>query len=648
MKPIKYAITTALLCFSLFINAFAISDPAPKVLTEAQGNSLIDSLNQLSQRHWYSDPLLAEKYAAEALQISEEFNYNKGKIAAFRNLGVSNDVMGNYDLALEWYARALSNSRKENDAGAEGALLNNIGLAHFNKGSMDQAMENYMLALPILEKTGPPARLASVLNNLGLILHNLNRQPEAISYHQEAYLIRKQENDLYGMGASLNNIGLCFESMEVNDSAMMYYRNSETIKRAINDRFGLATTLNNIGNLYKRDGSYKDAVNCFYETISLRNALNDKSGLASAHYNLSLVFQQTGQYEMSLAEAYKALDFALETGAQVREYKIYGGLMQTYREMGNFEKALEFYEKYFELKQSVFSLERSQQVADLQGKYETEKKEKEIADLNHENEVKTLQIEKQRSQTRFFIYSAFGILLLLGMAAMYFYNRIRYQHKLQIEKERIRQQQQGFRAVLEAGENERIRIARELHDGLGQILSTAKLHLYSLEEQLDFESKASLQDTLSIIDEAVGEVRTISHNMMPAVLMRLGLVPALHEMVRKINMAKKVEIDLELDDLSNHFSKDAEIAIYRIVQEILNNSLKHSNASRVDISLRRRNNNVLLSIGDNGIGMDTSQLEKSSGIGWLSINARVSLLNGSISINSVNGTGTVVNVKLVA
>jgi signal transduction histidine kinase len=202
--------------------------------------------------------------------------------------------------------------------------------------------------------------------------------------------------------------------------------------------------------------------------------------------------------------------------------------------------------------------------------------------------------------------------------------------------------------VLEAGENERIRIARELHDGLGQILSTAKLQLYSLEEQLDSESKANLQNTLSIIDEAVVEVRTISHNMMPAVLMRLGLVPALHEMARKINMAKKVKIDLGVDDFNNHLSKDAEIAIYRIVQEILNNALKHSNASRIDIRLKRRNNDVLLSIGDNGIGMDASKVEKSSGIGWLSINARVSMLNGSISINSMNGTGTVVNVKLVA
>jgi signal transduction histidine kinase len=187
-----------------------------------------------------------------------------------------------------------------------------------------------------------------------------------------------------------------------------------------------------------------------------------------------------------------------------------------------------------------------------------------------------------------------------------------------------------------------------LHDGLGQILSTTKLQLYSIEENVAETARENLNTSLSLIDEAVNEVRSISHNMMPAALIRLGLVPALNEMARKINQSNKIEVIIDTSHFNYRLELGAEIAIYRIVQEILNNALKHSDATRITVRLGRSDHNINLSIEDNGVGIDTEKVGKSNGIGWLSINTRVSMLNGSISINSLKGLGTVVNVQLVA
>ena len=645
---IRYLRLTFLLLIPFAVAASPEADSLRTLLPGASDTTRVSILNRLSVLHWYSDPKQARVYATEALEISTKLDHDIGVGAALRNLGVANDVMGNYDSALVWYEKALELARRKNDIISEAAVLNNIGLSNYNKGEVSLATEKYIQALEILEKLDQPVRLASVLNNLGLVYFKLNRKDKAVEYHRRAFEIREEMSDKHGMGASLHNIAFCFEELSLPDSAIGYYEKSLEIKRQINDLYGMGLTLNNIGGIYSDKSEYDKAVEYLSEAIAIRSRINDKTGLASTHYNLSLIYQRTGQYDRAVSEALIALDFAQETGAQVREYTIYGGLMQTYREMGNFEKALEYYEMYFNLKQNVFSLERSQQIADLQEKYEAERKEKEIAFLSHENELKTLQVERQRSRTRSIIFAMYGLLLLTGIVILLIYYRVRYKHRLQLEKERISQQQQGFRAVLEAEENERMRIARELHDGLGQILSTTKLQLYSIEESVAETSRENLNTSLSLIDEAVNEVRSISHNMMPAALIRLGLVPALNEMARKINLSNKIEVIIDTTLFNYRLELGAEIAIYRIVQEILNNALKHSDATRIIVKLERSEQSIHLSIEDNGIGLDTEKVGSSNGIGWLSINTRVSMLNGSISINSLKGSGTVVNVQLVA
>jgi len=202
--------------------------------------------------------------------------------------------------------------------------------------------------------------------------------------------------------------------------------------------------------------------------------------------------------------------------------------------------------------------------------------------------------------------------------------------------------------VIEAEEKERSRIAQELHDGLGQLLSTARLNVAGLEDAVNKEDQPSLERSLKIIDEACVEVRNISHNMMPSALIRLGLIPAINELVNNVNSAKGIKINFTTN-VNVSLGKSMDITIYRVVQEILNNMIKHAKANLISMSIEKNNTDLTITMKDNGIGFDTEELKKSEGMGWKNIFSRVSMLDGSIKLESElqKGTEVYINLKLI-
>lgn len=206
-----------------------------------------------------------------------------------------------------------------------------------------------------------------------------------------------------------------------------------------------------------------------------------------------------------------------------------------------------------------------------------------------------------------------------------------------------------FKAVIEAQEMERKRIAGDLHDSVGQMLSLSKLHLSEIMDNSSAYTGEQVQlysRSMQLIDEACQEIRNISHNLMPGPLIRLGLLAAIKDLIRKINISKKIQITLESNLEATRFEEKVEISIYRVIQEIFNNILKHACASEVAVTLMKSaEKNFKLSIADNGIGFDTREIVTSSGIGWKSIYSRLTMINGSMEINSSKNAGTRIEIR---
>lgn len=289
------------------------------------------------------------------------------------------------------------------------------------------------------------------------------------------------------------------------------------------------------------------------------------------------------------------------------------------------------------LRDSIFKDETAKKTAEYRTLYETEKKERENLLLQKQN------VEQERKTQILLISSIAGFLILI---ATFWVIYIRYKHRKKAEMdERIAMQQKlRFKAVMEAEEKERVRIARELHDSLGQMLSAAKMNISAMDSYNDDDAKLA-GNAKKLIDDSVKEVRTISHNLMPTSLMEKGIEPALNELAAKINDTGLMQIDLLVSTGDERLDSSVEIAIYRIVQEVVNNMIKHSKANRVEVMLDYNPEKVYLSIKDNGVGFDTANIETSSGIGWRNIFSRVYMMNGDVQIQSQPGRGTLVNIE---
>jgi signal transduction histidine kinase len=202
-------------------------------------------------------------------------------------------------------------------------------------------------------------------------------------------------------------------------------------------------------------------------------------------------------------------------------------------------------------------------------------------------------------------------------------------------------------AMLKGQEDERNRLAKDLHDGLGGLLSGVKFSLSNMKDNLIItpENMAVFERSLDMLDTSIRELRRVAHNMMPEMLTRFGLDEALKEYCSSVNATKMVIVKYQSVGMESRFDQSAEIIIYRIIQELVNNILKHAMATEAFIQLVKENSRLNIVVEDNGKGFDTGMLETNKGAGWVNIRSRVEYLKGQLDVHSEPGKGTLVNIE---
>jgi len=257
-------------------------------------------------------------------------------------------------------------------------------------------------------------------------------------------------------------------------------------------------------------------------------------------------------------------------------------------------------------------------LSELNIRYETEKKQQLIREQQ-------LAINKKN-------YWIAGIAMLLVFTAVTAF--------LLVRDSRYKRQQAANQALFEGEQNERIRIARDLHDSVGQMLTVVRI-------KLSAESVSSAAETAALLDQAIGEVRTISHNLIPEEL-NFGLMAALESMADRVNAAGATHMEVDIADAlrERQWKKEQELSLYRVAQEVLSNMIRHAAASKIVLRLAPEGQGIVLEIRDNGKGMKAGSVEQSTGIGWKNVKARVGLLAGELKISSEKQSGTTVAIHI--
>lgn len=307
---------------------------------------------------------------------------------------------------------------------------------------------------------------------------------------------------------------------------------------------------------------------------------------------------------------------------------VYKGVAELYSELGRAEEAALFFEKWGSVKDSLLAYSNRSQLGELKKLYLNERAKNEEITLKNE-ELK----QSRKSQANMGI--TLMAFLVVGGGATYY---IRMRDLKENQKLKIALKAKQLEQFIQVQENERQRLARELHDGIGQSLAALKL-------QLQFDDKMQYSKVaVDRVDALCKEVRTLSHQMMPLVLRENGLKDAVKRLLQVSFATSEIEADLVTNGLHSRLPDNVEIHLYRIAQELVSNILKHANATKVGVQLLLRRNTVILIVEDNGDGFEVNP--ESDGIGISNIHSRVEAINGEVKITSSSAEGTIVHIAI--
>ena len=559
--------------------------------------------------------LWAEREAAEAQRLHREVDYAH----ALSVLGMLAKDQGKFEQAINYQLRALK--IQEQYRSYEGILnaSNDIGILYKRMKLLNKALPFYQRVVDLCrqllqDKTFTPKRrknfevsLAYAQNNVGTIYLDQRQFVKAKPYFQEAIE--------WGRRLKINDIGAVayanLASLETEQgnlpAALRYFKQSLAFDQAEGNDFGQAETLSSMAGLYEKMNDNGQAERTLLTALRLATRLQALATLQQVHRELSRFYQKTGRYTL----------------------------------------ATQHYAQLVQLNDSIYNQDVTQKVAELQTKYETEKKE--AQNRLQAAQLRTQQQVIRRRNTQ--LAAGAAVALLLAGLAYLLYNRRRLRRAVEFAQEREQLTQLRAAAVLEAEEGERRRIGFDLHDGVGQLLTVAKLNLHALSEELSLNTvgqQALLDNALDVVNESFREVRSISHNLMPNALIKRGLAQAVRDFLDKISPDGRLKINLEVVglDRGGRLPATIENVLFRVVQEMVQNILKHAQATEVTLQIVRHADELTVLVEDNGVGFDPSTLGPDAGIGLKNIESRMAFLGGRVEVDSQPGHGTTITLEV--
>lgn len=613
------------------------------LLTAKTDSARVELLNKLSYNLGASDNDQAMAYGRQAVSISQKIGYKKGLGHAFNNLGIFFDQQGESDSALSYYALALDLSRKIKNIYLEASTLGNIGYIAFSQGNYKKALDFTLKGLAILDTGTNYIPTANAMEHVAMIYTELKDYPKAIRYHRAALKIFAEQQSQGGMANVYCNLALDYYPA-YKDSMIYYLKKAEAVFFKQQHHWGLGHVYNNIGGVYMETKDYDRALLYLQKARKERAIVGDDRGMCSTHISLGMAWLWKGAVARAKSHVDTAINLAL-TKDEENLSEAYKAYAMVYAKQGLIDSVNKYFDKESEIKDTTFSREMNKAIVDIQTRYDTEKKDLELA----KNKSELLLKEEEAKQKNTIIFSIIAVSLLLGIAGFAFYQRKQIKLKAESNARIAAERESKAKAIIEAEEKERIRIATDLHDGVGQILSAAKLNLSSLENKLKLASSSeemAFKNALDLVNDSVKEVRAVSHNMMPNTLLKLGLGSAVKEFITKLQTTPNLKVKLEIVGLDTRLEQEKETVLYRVIQEVVSNIIKHAGATELMLQLVRHEKELSIMIVDNGVGFDTSKINDFEGIGLKNILSRVEFINGTVHFDSARNRGTTVVIEV--
>lgn len=573
--------------------------------------------------------------AQEGLALAHSENLPAYEVAFMRLTGSVLMARNQVDSAFIWLDRALLKAQKLKLDDEIGETKGVIGSAYYRKYHLESAVEYWIPTLDYLEQTNKVYSLGVRLTQIGNAYLMLGETKTGVLYNKKALDIDTIKTMDFMLGRIYNSLGYGYDELKDYDSAVYFYEKAFEIGKASNDveRMGLAKI--NICAAYESQAKNADALVCLKETIAFlkENGLHDYLvHVYTTQVNLQL---NTGQAQ----NAFETLDSIKHYLKLYPEEEIRLQLPEmeskAFEATGEYQAALNRYKKHMRMHDSVLTASRLAEIEELRLAYETEKLDEQIKAAKREAQLKD---ERNQRTQNLWIASTVAILLFMGFILLAV-NRRSLKRKKELAEHRVHHQLEVLKATIDGQEQERKRIARELHDGIGQQFTAIKMAYESLAEKVD----AKAEKMSDLIEHAARDVRTLSHQMMPRVLQEVGVEAAIRDLVEGLQSSSGPTLSYTSRNMEERLTEQQEINIYRICQELLNNAIKHGDAKEINVMFYKADGRILLVVDDNGRGASKEEMQ---GHGFMNINSRVDAIGAEYSIETASGQGFTFSLRL--
>jgi two-component system, NarL family, sensor kinase len=582
----------------------------------------------------------AMKYAKEAGLLSEKLHFTTGRMKYNKRMMYIYATLNQHDSAI-WYGnQILKIAIETNDSLSIGIAYFTLGERYNFKSDYETGIEYSLKGVRIIERLDTSSKTRATLNaSMAANYLMIKDYKKSIEFGEKSEVLDRKNKNYKSLTSTLSNLANAYDATGQEAKAITAYNEGLSLCEQYNYPSFVAMICEGLVDIMDRQNKL-DQVK-YYAEKGLITAMQiaDSFNIMSCYQNLSVYYLKTNQYAKGKELLFKALDISKANDYREARGTILQGLSNIFYAEHNYSLAAQYQRDAIKIREDIFTESMAQKQANEEVKFETEKKEAQI-------ELQQTQL-KQKTTLNYFLIGGAAALLIITLLGYRNYKSRQKLQQLRIDELETEKQLTATEAVLKGEEQERTRLAKDLHDGLGGMLSGIKYSLSNMKGNLIMtpDNAQAFERSIDMLDSSIKEMRRVAHNMMPEVLVKYGLDTALKEYCGELDRSGVMQVNyhsMDMDKVS--IDQTIAVTVYRIVQELVNNTIKHAAAKNVLVQAHVSAPEKLLAITveDDGTGFDTALL----GIGWSNIQNRVNFLKGKVDVKSGNGKGTSVLIEI--
>lgn len=685
-------------CFHLLIfsqeNVFKI-DSLKRLYKESDIPKIkAEALNQLVDQYFDSDKDSTETYIVKTLKYTEN-NKELDKIYIHCLLKYAQFyiVKGDYETSSSYYKKSWEKLKSKYNYFLYNKYYGDFGVLNFYKGDFKEALNNFDKALQLAKKENNESDQLRFLNNKALAMSYLGEAESSLDVHEEAIKLAENLNDSTALGKSFNNIGLIYEDMKEYEKALEFYLKSLKIKENSTSKIDIANSLYNVAGMYKEIGEknndtlfyakaekqYKlalekakeadygkvvlfsktgmaqlatvrgnpqKAIEIYKSVVSEALKVNDIQTLRVTYLNLGVNYLKIKKLNDAENYLLKALPLIIEAENPADIASIYKNLAVLYNDKKDYAEAYNYLNKQYEIEQELSKNSLKDKISEFEIKYKTQKKEKEILSQRADLAEKELNITRKNTQL-----IGLGVLaIVISILGYLLFNQQKLKNQ-QLKKESELKEALVKIETQNRLQEQRLRISRDLHDNIGAQLTFIISSIENLQFGFKIENK-KLTNKLSGISaftkETIYELRDTIWAMNKNAISLEDLQARISNFIDKAQVSSKgMVFNFSIDeniDKALEFKSVKGMNIYRIIQEAVNNAIKYSEASKVDVKITKADGNLSFEIKDDGKGFNTE--DDVFGNGLNNMKKRAEDIQANIGIFSEVNKGTSIILKV--